>query len=141
MMCHVAGILDLVINFPGYHRWKFTDVLRNVLKIIVSLVWVIILPLCYLKSFQAVHVPEPMRDITKWLRQLKGVPPIYIMAVSLYLLPNILAGMLFIFPLLRRWIENSDWHLVRFLLWWSQVCPISSLSFRSKNGDLPFFSW
>ncbi|GAB2283143.1 Callose synthase 5 [Dionaea muscipula] len=24
------------------------------------------------------------------------------------------------FPMLRRWIENSDWLIVRFLLWWSQ---------------------
>ncbi|KAG4959780.1 hypothetical protein JHK87_036413 [Glycine soja] len=22
--------------------------------------------------------------------------------------------------MLRRWIENSDWHIVRFFLWWSQ---------------------
>ncbi|CAA7398033.1 unnamed protein product [Spirodela intermedia] len=116
----LQSILDFVVNFPGYHRWKFTDVLRNVLKIIVSLTWVVILPLCYLKSFEAVPVPAPLRDITKRLRQLKGVPPVYIMAVVLYLLPNVLAGMLFIFPLLRRWIENSDWHLLRFLLWWSQ---------------------
>ncbi|MQM07928.1 hypothetical protein Taro_040776 [Colocasia esculenta] len=116
----LQSILDLVLNFPGFHRWKFTDVSRNILKIIVSLAWVIILPLCYLKAFQA-SLPAPLRDITKWLRQTKGMSPIYVMAVVLYLLPNVLAGVLFIFPLLRRWIENSDWHIVRFLLWWSQV--------------------
>ncbi|KAG4970806.1 hypothetical protein JHK85_037227 [Glycine max] len=30
-------------------------------------------------------------------------------------------AVLFLFPMLRRWIENSDWHIVRFFLWWSQV--------------------
>ncbi|KAK7324281.1 hypothetical protein VNO77_27813 [Canavalia gladiata] len=44
-------ILDLVLNFPGYHRWKFTNVLRNILEVIVNLLWVIILPLFYVHSF------------------------------------------------------------------------------------------
>ncbi|XP_073100509.1 callose synthase 5-like [Elaeis guineensis] len=42
------------------------------------------------------------------------------MAVMLYMLPNMLGGILFIFSNDRRWIENSDWHIVRLLLWWSQ---------------------
>ncbi|CAN0831012.1 Callose synthase 5 [Linum grandiflorum] len=49
-----ACILDLVLNFPGYHRWKFTDVLRSILKIIVSFAWAVILPLCYSGSFKQV---------------------------------------------------------------------------------------
>ncbi|PHU00377.1 Callose synthase 3 [Capsicum chinense] len=51
---------------------------------------------------------------------MKGIPPLYLMAVAVYLLPNLLTAALFIFPMLRRWIENSDWLVVRFLLWWSQ---------------------
>ncbi|KAK1294985.1 Callose synthase 5 [Acorus calamus] len=114
----LQSLLDLVLNFPGFHRWRFTDVLRNVLKIIISLAWVIILPLCYVHSLSL--IPVPLKDLEKWLRHVKGVPPLYIIAVILYLLPNLLAGVLFIFPMLRRWIENSDWHIIRFLLWWSQ---------------------
>lgn len=77
---------------------------------------VIILPLCNLQSV-SFTIPE-IKDVTKWLCQIKGVPQLYIMAVALYLLPNILAAALFIFPMFRRLIENSDWHLIRFLLWW-----------------------
>ncbi|XP_058067565.1 callose synthase 5 [Magnolia sinica] len=114
----LQSILDLFLNFPGYHRWKFTDVLRNILKILINLAWVIILPLCYLHtvSFSIAQV----KDFTKLLHRVRGVPPLYIMAVALYLLPNLLAAILFIFPMLRRWIENSDWHIIRLLLWWSQ---------------------
>ncbi|XP_068645658.1 callose synthase 5 [Aristolochia californica] len=114
----LQSILEFVLNFPGYHRWKFTDVLRNIFKIVLSLAWVIILPLCYMQSSNI--LPREFKVLTKWLRQVKGIPPLYIMAVGLYLLPNILATVLFIFPMLRRWIENSDWHLTRLLLWWSQ---------------------
>ncbi|KAM0939118.1 putative 1,3-beta-glucan synthase [Dioscorea sansibarensis] len=114
----LQSFLDLVLNFPGYHRWRFTDVLRNVLKTIVSLAWVIILPLLYFQSKSRINFP--FKDLTKWLKQIKGVPELYIMAVILYLLPNMLTVVLFLFPMLRRWIENSDWHIIRLLLWWSQ---------------------
>ncbi|WOL08654.1 callose synthase 5-like [Canna indica] len=115
----LQSVLDLVLNFPGFHRWKFTDVFRNFLKILVSLAWCIILPLFYIDSSPRINLPWD--NLTQWLHQVKGVPPLYIMAVLLYLLPNLLAVALFIFPMLRRWIENSDWRITRFLLWWSQV--------------------
>ncbi|KAJ6682790.1 GLUCAN SYNTHASE-LIKE PROTEIN [Salix koriyanagi] len=111
-------ILDLVLNFPGFHKWKFTDVLRNVLKIIVSLAWAIILPLCYVHSFKA--APDKIKDLLSFFKEVKDIPALYLLAVAVYMLPNILAAALFIFPMLRRWIENSDWLIIRFLLWWSQ---------------------
>ncbi|KAI5335429.1 hypothetical protein L3X38_025562 [Prunus dulcis] len=114
----LQSILDIVLNFPGYHRWRFIDVLRNILKIIVSLAWAVILPLFYVHSFK--DAPKQILDVLSFLKKIDGVPALYIMAVAVYLLPNLLAAVLFLFPLLRRWIENSDWHIIRFLLWWSQ---------------------
>ncbi|CAA0830218.1 Callose synthase 5 [Striga hermonthica] len=115
----LQSILDIVLNFPGFLRWKFTTVLRSVLKIIVSLAWSIILPLCYLVQIKSSSFSQ-IKDVLSFLDRLKGVPAFYIMAVAIYLLPNLLAAVLFVFPMLRRWIENSDWHIIRFLLWWSQ---------------------
>lgn len=117
------GILDLVLNFPGYHRWEFTDVLRNILKVIISLLWVIILPLFYVHSFKG--APEGLKELLSFFKQIKGIPALYMLAVALYMLPNLLAAALFLFPMLRRWIENSDWHIIRFFLWWSQVIMLS----------------
>nr|GMC63000.1 callose synthase 5 [Ipomoea batatas]GMC64357.1 callose synthase 5 [Ipomoea batatas]GMC66646.1 callose synthase 5 [Ipomoea batatas] len=115
----LQSTLDLILNFPGYHRWKFTDVLRNILKIIVSLAWTIILPLCYVHQNNSFKFGR-IRDVFSFLNRVKGIPPLYLMAVAIYLLPNLLAAALFLFPMLRRWIESSDWLVVRFLLWWSQ---------------------
>ncbi|CAB4278533.1 unnamed protein product [Prunus armeniaca] len=123
----LQSILDIVLNFPGYHRWRFIDVLRNILKIIVSLAWAVILPLFYVHSFK--DAPKQIIDALSFLKKIDGVPALYIMAVAVYLLPNLLAAVLFLFPLLRRWIENSDWHIIRFLLWWSQVYPFLGAAF------------
>ncbi|KAJ1405051.1 Vacuolar protein sorting-associate protein Vta1/Callose synthase, N-terminal [Sesbania bispinosa] len=114
----LQSILDLILNFPGHHRWEFTYLLRNILKVIVSLVWVIILPLFYVHSFKG--APQGVKDFLSFFNQIKGIPPFYMLAVALYMLPNLLAAALFLFPMLRRWIENSDWHIVRLFLWWSQ---------------------
>ncbi|KAG5392917.1 hypothetical protein IGI04_022880 [Brassica rapa subsp. trilocularis] len=46
----ILGILDIILNFPGFHRWKFTEILRNILKIAVSLAWCVVLPLCDAQS-------------------------------------------------------------------------------------------
>ncbi|XP_054821590.1 callose synthase 5-like isoform X3 [Prosopis cineraria] len=124
----LQSILDLSMNFPGYHRWKFSAVLRNILKLIVSLAWAVILPVCYIHSFNGLpHGLEKLfdslnqvKDISKISPKNEGIPALYAAVVVLYLLPNLLGAFLFLFPMLRRWIENSDWHIVRFLLWWSQ---------------------
>jgi callose synthase len=98
-------------------------VLRNILKVIVSLFWVIILPLFYMHSFAG--APDFIKKLLSFVHEMKGIPPYYILAVAVYLIPNVLAAFLFLFPMLRRWIENSDWHIIRLLLWWSQVlCAI-----------------
>lgn len=117
------GFLDIFLNFPGYHRWQFTDVLRNILKIIASIAWAVILILCYFSSFP-VSIPAPLKDALSFLPQAKKIPALYLMAIAIYIIPNVLAALLFIFPMLRRWIENSDWHIIRLLLWWSQVYNI-----------------
>ncbi|XP_073010773.1 callose synthase 5-like [Typha latifolia] len=116
----VQGILYIFLNFSGFQRLRFTEVLRSVLKILVSAAWAVILPLLYF-SRDKNKINLPVKDLTNWLHQVKGVPSLYLVAVALYLLPNFLSGILFIFPMLRRWIENSDWHVTRFLLWWSQT--------------------
>ena len=115
----MAGILDFILNFPGSHRCKFIDVLRNILKIIVSAVWAVILPFFYIST--AAKVNLPLKNLDKWFHYVKGVPTLYMLAVAVYLIPNVLSAAIFLFPMFRRWIESSDWIIVRLLLWWSQV--------------------
>ncbi|KAL2906822.1 Callose synthase 5 [Bienertia sinuspersici] len=118
----LQSVLDVVTNFPMKRRWIFLDVMRSVLKIIISLAWAVVLPLFYVHSFNV--APQKIRDVLSFLGQLKGVPALYIMAVAIYCLPNMLSAALFLFPMLRRFIENSDWLIIRLLMWWSQIRPL-----------------
>ncbi|VAI63956.1 unnamed protein product [Triticum turgidum subsp. durum] len=47
-------------------------------------------------------------------------PSLYILAVVVYLSPNMLAATLFIFPVLRRFLEKSNLKVVALIMWWSQ---------------------
>ena len=81
----MAGLLDFILNFPGRHRCKFIDVMRNILKIIVSAAWAVILPFFYISTSTASKINLPLKDLEKWFRYVKGVPPLYILAVAVYL--------------------------------------------------------
>ncbi|KAG2251858.1 hypothetical protein Bca52824_081994 [Brassica carinata] len=135
----MIGILDIILNFPGFHRWKFTEILRNILKIALSLAWCVVLPLCDAQSNSS--APGMLKQWISFLpRDVKGVPPLHILAVALCLLPNVLTAIMFIFPMLRRWIENSVWHIIRLHVWWSQSVVfclskdiLSGLSHKKKR--------
>ncbi|KAM3194813.1 hypothetical protein ACQJBY_071079 [Aegilops geniculata] len=114
----LQSILDFILNFPGHIRCKFIDVVRNILKIVVSAAWAVILPIFYISSQTKVNLP--LKNLDRWFGYVKGVPQLYILAVAVYLIPNMISATLFLFPMFRRWIESSDWHIVRLLLWWSQ---------------------
>lgn len=115
---YILGFLDLILNFPGYHRCGFMDVMRTLLKLVVSIVWVILLSVTYGSS---ILLPKQIRASMRGIPQSMSIPIPYLLAVVLYLLPNLLSAVLFLFPMMRRLIENSDWLVVRLLLWWAQV--------------------
>ncbi|KAH0935378.1 LOW QUALITY PROTEIN: hypothetical protein HID58_012495, partial [Brassica napus] len=128
----VWSILDIILNFPGFHRWKFTEILRNILKIASRLV-------CSLTALRC-----PVQFFCSWdaevmdiIPSTRRVPPLHILAVALYLLPNVLTAIMFIFPMLRRWIENSDWHIIRLHVWWSQakLANMSTVVHQSQHRE------
>uniref|UniRef100_A0A0E0L8M2 1,3-beta-glucan synthase n=1 Tax=Oryza punctata TaxID=4537 RepID=A0A0E0L8M2_ORYPU len=135
----LQSILDFVLNFPGHHKCKFIDAMRNILKIIVSAAWAVILPFFYISTASKVNLP--IKDLDKWFQYVKGVPPLYILAVAVYLIPNILSAALFLLPCFRRWIENSDWHIVRLLLWWSQIKPLIKPTKDIMNVHNIHYEW
>lgn len=113
-----AVVLDVVLNFKAYTNM---NKLRLFLKLVVAVAWVIALPICYLHSWETES--GILKVIKRWLNQTGKIqiPSLYITAVIIYLLPNVLGAVLFLLPFLRRWIENSNWRIFQILLWWSQV--------------------
>jgi len=45
----------------------------------------------------------------------------YVEAAAVFVIPEVLALLLFIIPWLRNAIENSSWRIFHILTWWFQV--------------------
>ncbi|KAJ7565707.1 hypothetical protein O6H91_02G072000 [Diphasiastrum complanatum] len=114
----LQGVLDILFNFNAYHSLKFTGMLRLLLKLVVAAAWVIVLSVLYVHSWD--HPGGLLKTIKSWIGHRWKSASLYISAVVIYLLPNVLGALFFLFPMMRRWIENSNWRIVRLLLWWSQ---------------------
>ncbi|MCH98896.1 callose synthase 3-like, partial [Trifolium medium] len=54
------------------------------------------------------------------LKLAQGSPSMFILAVFIYLSPNILSALLFLFPFIRRYLERSNYGAVKLMMWWSQ---------------------
>lgn len=125
----------------GYHAFssiKLLGVLRLVLKLLVSAAWVIVLTVCYVRTWKN---PQGLVGvIQKWFGSGWESSYLYIAAVVVYLVPNIIGACFFMFPMIRRWIESSNWPIVRVLLWWSQV-PSLSLHFAVFFSSTAFIAF
>ena len=96
--------------------------LRYVLKFILAVLWMILLPITYVYIFE--NPTGIVGAIKNWFGNGRSQPSLFIIAAVIYLLPNMLGAVLFVFPFLRRILEGSDYKLMRLIMWWSQVLYI-----------------
>lgn len=97
---------------------KLSDVVRYILKVVVAAGWVIILPVSYAHTYD--NPTGIIKTIKGWLGHKWESPSLYVSAVVLYLAPNALGMVYFLFPWLRRKIESTNWQIVSILMWWAQ---------------------
>ncbi|KAK1611629.1 hypothetical protein QYE76_035302 [Lolium multiflorum] len=110
--------LDIVFGWKARRSMSFARKLRYVLKLVSAAAWVVILPVTYAYSGGS---PSGLARIIKgWLGNGQNQPSLYNLAVLIYLAPNMLAAMLFIFPFIRRHLEISNLKVITFMMWWSQ---------------------
>lgn len=93
--------------------------LRYILKVVSAAAWVIVLSVTYAYSSES---PTGLaRTVRSWFHNNQDAPVLYILAVAIYLSPNVLAALLFLFPIIRRFLERSNYKIVMVMMWWSQV--------------------
>jgi len=114
----IQAFLDVVFCYHAFRSIKLLGVLRLVLKLLTSAAWVIVLTISYARTW--VNPQGLIGEIQKWLGESLESSYLYVAAVVVYLIPNFIGAFFFLFPMIRRWIESSNWTVVRVLLWWSQ---------------------
>ncbi|KAL7158229.1 hypothetical protein ABFS83_02G128600 [Erythranthe nasuta] len=112
------AVLDIVMSWKARKSMSSHVQLRYLLKFVSVSAWVIVLPVTYAYSWK--NPSGFAQTIKNWFGNSKGSPSLFIIAVLIYLSPNMLSAVLFLFPLIRRSLERSDYKIVRLMMWWSQ---------------------
>ncbi|KAI9400626.1 hypothetical protein POPTR_001G012200v4 [Populus trichocarpa] len=93
--------------------------LRFILKVVSAAAWVVVLPVTYAYTWDD-KPPGFAQTIKGWFGNGFSSPSLFILAVVIYLAPNMLAAVLFLFPFIRRFLERSNYRIVMLMMWWSQ---------------------
>ncbi|KAK1261514.1 Callose synthase 3 [Acorus gramineus] len=112
------AILDIMLSWKARRNMSKYVKLRYVLKVISATAWVVILPVSYTYTWE--NPTGLAKTIKNWIGNSQNAPSLYILAVVIYLSPNMLAALLFILPFLRRYLEKSNYKVLMLLMWWSQ---------------------
>lgn len=113
----LQATLDIILSLNAWKSLKFTQILRYLLKFVVAAVWAVVLPIGYSSSTQ--NPTGLVKFFSSWVGNWRN-QPFYYYAVALYLVPNILAAVMFLLPPLRRQMERSNWRIITLLMWWAQ---------------------
>ncbi|PIN25627.1 1,3-beta-glucan synthase/callose synthase catalytic subunit [Handroanthus impetiginosus] len=113
----LRAVLDIVLSFNAWRTLKYTQILRYLLKLIVAAFWLVAMPVTYSRSYQN---PTGILRFFNSLGADWQTQSLYNYCVAIYLIPNILAAILFLFPFLRRTMERSNWRIIIILMWWAQ---------------------
>jgi callose synthase len=112
------AMLDVVFNWKARHSMSFHVKLRYIMKVVCAAAWVVVLPVTYAYTWE--HPPGFAQIIRRWFGNDSNSPALFILAVVIYLSPNMLAGLLFLFPFIRRFLERSNYRVVMLMMWWAQ---------------------
>ncbi|GAB2285087.1 Callose synthase 7 [Dionaea muscipula] len=113
----LQAALDIILSWKAWGSLKISQILRYLLKFSSAVLWAVVLPIGYSSSI------ENPNGLVKFFRSWDGDwrnQSFYNYALAIYMLPNILAVVLFFFPSLRKFMERSNWSIIRLLMWWAQ---------------------
>ncbi|KAG8485647.1 hypothetical protein CXB51_018869 [Gossypium anomalum] len=112
------AVLDVILSWKAQQSMSFHVKLRYILKGVSAAAWVIVLPVTY--AYTSDNPSGIARTIQSWFGSTSSSPSLFILAVVIYLSPNMLAAILFLFPFVRRFLESSHYKIVMLMMWWSQ---------------------
>ncbi|XP_058195359.1 callose synthase 7 [Rhododendron vialii] len=109
--------LDIILSWHAWGSLRFSQILRYLLKFAVAAFWLVVLPIAYSKS--VLNPTGLVKFFSQWTGNWRN-QSFYSYCVAIYLLPNVLAVLLFFVPHLRRCLERSNWQIIVLMMWWAQ---------------------
>ncbi|XP_045796427.1 callose synthase 3-like [Trifolium pratense] len=112
------AVLGVILSLKAHRSMSLYVKLRFILKVVSAAAWVIVLSVSYAYTWD--NPPGFAQTIKSWFGSNSSAPSLFILAVVVYLSPNMLAAIFFMFPFIRRYLERSNYRIVMLMMWWSQ---------------------
>ncbi|GAB4856101.1 Callose synthase 3 [Ancistrocladus abbreviatus] len=112
------AVLDVILSWKARRSMSLHVKLRYILKVLSAAAWVVVLPVTYAYTWE--NSSGFAQTIKNWFGGNAKSPSLFILALVIYLSPNMLAAVLFLFPVIRRLLERSNYKIVMLMMWWSQ---------------------
>ena len=123
-----TAVLDVILSWKAQWSMSLYVKLRYILKVVSAAAWVIVLSVTYAYTWD--NPPGFAQTIKSWFGSGgSSSPSLFILAVVVYLSPNMLAAIFFLIPFIRRHLERSNYRIVMLMMWWSQVGSNETLFF------------
>ncbi|KAJ6894038.1 callose synthase 8 isoform X1 [Populus alba x Populus x berolinensis] len=116
MLKLVQAILDIVFTWKTRLTMDILSKRKQVLKLVVAVIWTIVLPVYYAKSKRKYTCYST--QYRSWLGEL--CISSYLVAVALFLTTNAVEMVLFFVPAIHKYIEVSNCQIFKIFSWWTQ---------------------
>ncbi|KAJ0024873.1 hypothetical protein Pint_07747 [Pistacia integerrima] len=113
----VTAALDIILSYDAWRSFTFSAILWYLLKFAVATVWMVVLLISYASSMQ--NPTRLVKIFSNWAGGWLNWS-FYNYAVAIYLVPNLLAFIIFFVPSLGRTMERLNWRIITLLTWWAQ---------------------
>ncbi|KAL9236784.1 hypothetical protein vseg_011413 [Gypsophila vaccaria] len=110
----VQSILDAGMQYSLVGRETWLLGVRMVLKSMVAITWIVVFSVFYAR----IWISKDRYDRGRWLRHANDQIMVFLKAVFVFVIPELLSIVLFIVPWVRNWIEESDFPLIYWVTWW-----------------------
>ncbi|KAH7686236.1 callose synthase protein [Dioscorea alata] len=113
----LQATLDIVLSWKAWGSLRSTQIIRYLLKFAVAAAWLVVLPIGYSSSVQ--NPTGLVKFFSNWAGNWRS-QSFYSFAIAIYMIPNILAALIFLLPPLRRSMERANNRIIVLLMWWAQ---------------------
>lgn len=118
MILVISATLDIVLSWKAWGSLRSTQIIRYLLKFAVAAAWLVVLPIGYSSSVQ--NPTGLVKFFSNWAGNWQS-QSFYSFAIAIYMIPNILAALIFLLPPLRRSMERANNRIIVLLMWWAQA--------------------
>ncbi|RLM93593.1 callose synthase 11-like [Panicum miliaceum] len=111
----VQAVLDAGTQYSLVRRETALLAVRMVLKVFVAVGWTITFIVLYVRMWD-----QRWRD-RRWSFAANSRVLNYLEAAAVFIIPQVLALVLFIVPWIRNFLEKTNWRILYVLTWWFQT--------------------